>query len=168
MPKRILQNNNGGIVTIQLPGPKPSPEQKALGDHTVQLGKQVDLSPGQCMIDARDWNEAKKNPTVKAMLRERVPKSSAPEQAQELVGRYRIVEGPEVPDESPLAKMKPTEVLHMVEETLSVDTLGEWLRTEERPELRKAIQAQIDEINAPMLGKGGALPPPDSSTEGQP
>jgi hypothetical protein len=166
MPKRIVQNNNGGIFTIQLQGPKPSAEQKAVGEHTVQLGKALDLLPGQNMVDAAEWAEAKKNPTVKLALGERVPRSAAPEQDQTLVGRYRLVEGREVPDESPLAKMKPTEVLHLVEETLSVDTLGAWLQTEQRPELRKAIQKQIEEINAPMLGKGGALPPPGGDAEG--
>lgn len=168
MPKRIVQNNNGGAVQIQLPGPRPSAEQKAVGEHTVQLGKVLDLLPGQVMVDAKDWAEAKKNPTVKLMLGERVPPSMAPEQDQRLVGRCRLVEGPEVADEAPLAKMKMTEALHLIEETLSVDTLGEWLRCEQRPEVRKLLQKQIDEINAPMLGKGGALPPPDNSGEAQP
>lgn len=161
MPKRIVQNNNGGMFTIQLPGPGPTPEQKAVGEYTVQLGSAIDLSPGQNMVDHDLWEQAKKNPTVKKAMKERVPRSTAPEQDQQLVGRFRLVEGPSVADEAPLAKMKPAAALHLIEETLNTNTLAEWLEAESREEIRKAIQAQIDEINAPMLNKGGALPPPD-------
>lgn len=156
MAKMLVQNNCGGMVTLQLPGPARQPGST---DTTVHLGPLSDLGPGMNTVDKGVWEQAKKNPTVQLLLKERVPPSAAPEQDQRLVGRFKLVEVKEVADENPLAKMKTPEAKMLVEETLNVDTLGEWLQGEKRDELRKVIQKQIAEINAPMLGKGGALPP---------
>lgn len=162
MPKVIVQNNNGGIFSIQLPGPKRDAKSR---DTTVQLGKVIDLAPNINMIDQADWEQAKKNPIVAAALEERVPHSAAPEQDQKYVGRMRLVEVGLAADKNPLGAMRAPEALHLIEETINTDLLTEWLRSEVRQELRAAIQKQLEEINAPMLGTGAASP---VSEEGQP
>lgn len=174
MPKIMVQNNCGGIVTVQLPPPvKTKPAGKGQpaavahpDDHTVNLGKAVDIIPGTSVIELADWLEAKKNPTVKGMLRERVPRSSAPEQEPHLMGRFKLVEGKQVADDAPLKRMTAPEALKVVRDTLDINALKSWLEKEDRDELRKAITEQMQEIEAPYTPKGHAVPAPDGQDVG--
>jgi hypothetical protein len=160
MPKRLIQNNQGGILTLQMAG-------KPLADGSVQLGALVDIPPGVKPIDVSMWNVLKAHPVVKLLLKERIAPSFAPEQDARMVGRYKLVEGPEVADTNPLESMKPTDALKVVQETLDTATLDEWLLAEKREGVRKAITKQMALINEPMLGRGAAgVPQRGANTPG--
>src|SRR5690348_7586042 len=132
MSKIMVQNNHGGMVQVQLRPDKPAAAGKR-GD--VNLGKVLTLGPGFNAVDKADWEAAKKNPTVQAMMQERIPRSNAPEQDPAMVGRIKLVEGDEVASENPLADMNPLQALRVVEETLDVNVLGLWLQTEQRADV---------------------------------
>ena len=175
MPKIMIQNNCGGVVTVQLPPvpksaaavvPKGKQPENHPQDHTVNLGKAFDLIPGASVVELGDWMQAKKNPTVQRMLKERVPRSKAPEQEPKLIGRLKLVELRQVADEQPLKAMKAPEALKIIGETLDTGALQTWLKDEERDELRQAIQAQLDELEAPYIGAGHSAPAPEGQDLG--
>lgn len=102
------------------------------------------LNPGANLVDSSTWEEVKKNRAVNQLLTDEA-----------------LIEGEEV-DESAgesLAAMKPGVAIRQVKETFDLKALGAWLKSESRPHVKSAIEAQIASIEAkgkPAGSVGGA------------
>lgn len=150
MPKIAITNNAERMHQIQLPSSAPG---------TVVHGKVLHLKPGVNMVDAADWEGAKKQHMTQVYMRELIKPSAAPEQNPERVGAYVLVEGRAYPDENQTSKLTPAEVDALVVETLDANLLKGWLQEEKRPAVRKVIEAQIAKVSRPVDAPAKAARP---------
>lgn len=116
---------------------------------SVEIGDLIQLSPGLNLVPKDKWDKAKENPALALLLKTAIPASPAPEANPERVGRMIIVEGKELPDESPLKGLSAAAAKDMITETLDTTLLKSWLPDEGRAEVRKAIERQITTIEQP-------------------
>lgn len=92
------------------------------------------LKPGVNAVPDVQWKHARGTKLVQARL-----------------GKTLIEHGA-MDDEKGIAGMKPIDALNLVKGTLDVKQLEEWLETESRAKITKAISKQIDVLNEGRRG----------------
>lgn len=150
---QTIINNEERVHTFQLPG-------KTSKNGSVNIGPTIRLVSGVNFVPVTRWEIAKKNPMVLTLLEEVIPRSPSAQSPSggnpERVGRPKIQVGAVVDDEHPLAELSVTAAVDMVRETLDLNTLKLWTKDEGRSDVRKAIAAQMAEIEPP---KGEVVAP---------
>ncbi len=141
--KTVVLNNKDGMVIGQL----PHGEKNSAGHR--QPGGVVVLLPGANLVDSDQLATLRKNPGFEQYFNVTIQPSPAPEQSPERVGKKEleiICEG--VDDQAPIVKLKdPGMALKVIGETLTNEPLDVWLRQEQRPAIREAIEKQRSKNN---------------------
>ena len=100
----------------------------------VHLQKMTLFPGANNEIDAKAFAEELKHPIVKAMV-----------EAGDISYEESELASP-LPEEQYLLKMKPKEAIDLVEKTINSELLSAWLKVENRPAVKKALEAQIKEL----------------------
>ena len=160
--KTAVINNREALVQGQLP---PPPQSKTAG--VPLLGKVLTLLPGANLVDSKDLEKLNENEQWKKNFSTPIPRSPAPEQNPEKVGKpilelltieQRTKEGtktmpfPQLDDEHPLAKLDAIAAKLLVDEMLVVGTLKDWVREETRPEMAHVLNRRIAELEGSPEG----------------
>lgn len=127
--KLLVINHSQSIyrIPIQEPGKDPEKDRPKVHDHLVLL-------PGANAVDPDYWDLVKDLETVKILTRKKTRGGFE-------VGDPRI-------DVSNLGSIgSEDEAKDLVDETVDVDLLKAWRRTEKRPILVKAIEEQLEKID---------------------
>lgn len=164
---REVTNNRESLVHIQLPPPEQTEQEKRSADvaaaagrpRPVTLGPLISLVPGLNLVPKEQWDQAKKSPNAMLLLRTKIEPSPANEANPEKFGEFILVEGRELPAESPLKALRPSEAVERVASTLDAALLRAWLADEGRAEVRRSIEAQLDSIERPKDLQEGGKPP---------
>lgn len=95
------------------------------------------LKPGLNEIEAEVWAKNKSHPVLKVLVEE---------------GKIEVLsEEPKEKQVVVLTKMKPTEALATIKETIDLPLLEGWLKSEKRVNVLKALREQIAELQAPPV-----------------
>jgi hypothetical protein len=106
----VVVNNREGLEIFQLP-------HRGSDKHgRVILGPTVTLLPGLNLLETEELAALREHPLFVKKLTLAIPKSKAPEQKAERVGRPYLEIGKELPAAYPLAKLPIPEALGLVEE----------------------------------------------------
>lgn len=143
----IVINNKEALIIGQMPhnGGKDS-------SGVPQIGQSVTLVPGVNLVDSKVLGELRKSEAFDALFKNKIMPSPAREQNPEKVGRFILVAGKEVEDKSPLAKLTEKACEAMIDETLTVAMLSNWLKEEGRGEVRRMIENKIVKLNSGSEG----------------
>ena len=136
----LVLNNREAAHGIQLAG------EKGAGG-VIRPGPLLQLVPGWNIVDAVQWEAAKKNSMVQVYMRERIAASKAPEQNPECVGKRMLVEGPVVDPSDPLGGMEQEKAVEIVGEIFVVKRLRHLLETEKRPVVAQALRDQLAAVD---------------------
>lgn len=146
--KTIVINNREALITAQMPHLKLDPNAQS---KVPQLGDLVVFIPGANLVDSAKLRTLRENKAFDVLFSTKIPRSLAPEQNPEKVGKFILVAGKEVPADKPLSRLEAKEACELVtEEFLSVGMLREALADEGRNEVRAAISERIK-----LLESGG-------------
>jgi hypothetical protein len=138
-------NNRESLVQAHVP---PSLVGKRLGKNRGKneppVGPLINLLPGMNLVDSELLGRIRKeNKMFNSFFSMKIESSPAPEQNPEKVGHCILVEGSKVADSAPTVAMKAAAAKAMIAETLNPELLRNWLKEEARPDIRRAIDAQM-------------------------
>jgi hypothetical protein len=157
----VVINNREGLVQGQL---QPDPQLVAkMAKGSIPINRCVTLLPGANLVDTADLEALLKNPAFELNFKTLIPRSPAPEQNPEKVGKpilqFMDVEskdGKKVPlqvdAKHPLKGLKPDVAAALIDETFVVSTLRGWLAEEGRPEVRLVLTTRIAELDVKPEG----------------
>lgn len=114
------------------------PSLLAFGYNQGTNANDIVLKPGLNEVDASLWKKHKDHPVIKLKLEE---------------GLIEVVGEEEKPEEKPskvLTSLKPNEAMSAIKDTVDEKILEDWLSKEKRPNVKKAIQKQLDELRKPV------------------
>lgn len=148
-------NNQQGLDLIHVP-PKYQRPERGAKETTIAppLGPLVRLVPGMNLVDSDVVKELRKNPGFDAKFSTVIEASPAPEQNPECVGKFMLVQGIEVDEKAPLAKLTLAAAKAMIGETFVASMLQDWIAEETRPIVRRALDSQIKQLSTPSAPKG--------------
>ena len=153
--KKIVLNNREGLAMCQLPHTKSA----SVG---LDVGRVVQLAPGANLVPEADLEVLMRNQGFARQFETLIPRSPAPEQNPEKVGKPVLemlqADGKDivVADERPLAALRPDHARVLIKETLVPGMLTSWLEEETRPEVAQALKAQLVAIDAdPTIAAAG-------------
>jgi len=168
----VVINNREGLVQGQLQ-PDPKLVEK-MTKGSIPINRCVTLLPGANLVEAADLEALSKNPAFAKNFETLIPRSPAPEQNPEKVGKpilqLMAADGTLIDPTKPAAKdAKPAAVLQveekyplkalkaevakaLIDETFVVSTLRAWLGSEGRPEVRLVLTQRIAELDAAPEG----------------
>jgi hypothetical protein len=166
--KTAVINNREALVQGQL---QPPPQSKTAG--IPQIGRVITLLPGANLVDSKDLEELSKNEQWMRNFTTKIPRSPAPEQNPEKVGNAilelleidrPLKDGgskkelfPQLDDKLPLSKLSAEVAKVLIDETLIVASLREWMHEEKRPELAHVISKRIAELEGTPEGGPAAV-----------
>lgn len=155
----VVINNREGLVQGQL---QPDPRFAAVKGG-VPLNRCVTLLPGANLVPEDDLKSLLENKAFAANFTVTIPKSPAPEQNPEKVGKpileLLMVDGKDgkktplqVEEKHPLAKLKDEIALKLIEETLVPSVLRGWLNEDPRPGIRLELTKRLAELDGQPEG----------------
>jgi hypothetical protein len=97
----------------------------------------IKFYPGLNSVDDKKWEEAKKHPAYEYMVNE---------DYFDEIGKAGVKD-----DYKALKTMKPNEAKKIVNETVRIELLNGWLKNETRADVKKALLARIDLMEAPPV-----------------
>lgn len=172
---REVTNNTERQINLQLPPPEKSDEEKKADDAARAAGRAVPISldlplrlmPGLNLVPVEVWERAKKNQLgAPLLMKTKIEPSPAPEANPENVGKMMLVEGQELDAASPLKALSTDAARERVKEMLDGATLRAWMKDEARAEVRRAIEKQIEAIEASGETNDGDKRPPRAGRRG--
>ncbi len=135
----VVINNREGIEIVQFP-------HRGKDNHgRVMIGDQLVLLPGLNLVDTEQLAVLMKNELFAAKFTTKIPRSLAPEQNPERMGRPVLVRGKDLPAYLPLSKLTPQEAIDIVEEA-NEEQLPRFKADETRESVLRAILKRIDEL----------------------
>ena len=134
----VVVNNREGLEIVQM----PHAGKDTAG--VTMTGEVVSLLPGANFVPTEKLAVLLKNPAFAAKFKNKIPRGVAPEHNPENIGKPVLEKGPELPAASPLLKLSDEEAATLIAEVLTADPLRGWLKEETRPQVRKALYAQIE------------------------
>ena len=157
----VVINNREGLVQGQLQ-PDPKLVEK-MTKGSIPINRCVTLLPGANLVDSADLEALSKNPAFAKNFETLIPRSPAPEQNPEKVGKPILqlmeVEGKDgkkvplqVDAKHPLKALKAEVAKALIDETFVASTLRAWLAEEGRPEVRLVLTQRIAELDAAPEG----------------
>lgn len=140
--------SNRGNITIPYDNGKTGDERVMVGD--------LFLTAGPNLVPLDKWLAAKRNPSLIALMKGRVPSIRAPEQRPELIGKPIVEEGAPVPAAAPLAALSETEACDLVKDVVDVTLLTQLQAVEHRAPVRRAIETRMVQLKDPSKFMNGA------------
>jgi len=98
-------------------------------------GQVLVMKPGVNDVPGQFWEQVETHPTVKVWMDE---------------GKLEVLtEDVKVPADKVLNGLKPADAVKVVKDTLDVELLDVWMKTEKRPAVVKALKKQHELLGAP-------------------
>lgn len=136
----VLNNEERG-KSIHLPGKMNE------GSSTFAPGPLLPMVPGWNLLDAAQWETAKKNEQVQRELQGEIPHMNAPEHRRECSGKPYLVEGPVVADKlNGLQGIEEREAKTMIREIFDDRLLRQLLTVEKRAPVAVALREALEKI----------------------
>lgn len=147
IPMVVPVRSNRGNVSIPL------------ADEKWKVTGELLLFAGPNMVPADKWEQAKRQPMVRALLEERIKGMKAEEFTKVLghtVGRCVLEENKPCPAEAPLSGMSETDACSLVADIADQTLLQTLRRAEGRVAVRRAIELRIEVIRDPAKAANAA------------